>query len=240
MKWIKFTAACAAVIAAATFTAVKFGNLEARRLRAEVDQLQQERQRLQAYARRLSASRRVAQVDVVRQRVDDQGRIVSTLLWQEIGPDGTLGTPLAVEVIGELVYFESLVIKFELRFVGEGDPERGASLAMFRRIFGDCQAPESVLELDRSARPPYDSLQASAALHDQLWKRFWELVDDPELAAEYGVRVAQCEAPAVPLHAGQVWELALDAAGGINLRRIDGASCSTAMPVIPTPQISRP
>jgi hypothetical protein len=239
MKWIKFTLACAVVIAAATFTAVKFGNLEARQLRAAVVELEQEKQRLLEYARRLSASRRVAQIDVVRQRVDDLGRTVSTLLWQEIGPDGTRGKPLAVETIGDLVYFESLVIKFDPHFVGEGDPERGTSLALFRRIFGQCQAPESVPELDRAARPPLDDPHCSGALHDELWRRFWDMVDDPQVAAEYGVRVAQVEAPAVPLRAGQVWELNLDAAGGLNLRRIHGANPNAAR-LVPKEATPRP
>ena len=234
MKWLKFTAACAFVIALATFTAVRFGGIEARRLRAEVDQLEQERQRLLDYARRLGTSRRVAQVNVVKQRVNDRGETVSTLLWQEIGRDGRLGTPLAVEAIGELVYFESLVIKFQAHFVGEGDPQRGTSLAMFRRIFGECQVPDSVPGLDRRARPPLGQAERDDPLHAELWQRFWEMVDDPQLAEEYGVRVAQCEAPAVPLQAGQVWELTLDSAGGLNLRRIaDGAGAArSAVPEI--------
>jgi len=234
MKWLKFAVACAFVIAIATFTAVRFGGIEARRLRAEVDQLEQERQRLLDYARRLGTSRRVAQVDVVKQRVNDRGETVSTLLWQEIGREGTLGKPLAVEAVGELVYFESLVIKFQAHFVGEGDPQRGSSLAMFRRIFGECQAPDSVPELDRRARPPLGRAERDDPLHAELWQRFWEMVDDPQLAEEYGVRVVQCEAPAVPLQAGQVWELTLDAAGGLNLGRIaDGAGeARSAVPEI--------
>jgi hypothetical protein len=152
--------------------------------------------------------------------VDESGRTISTLLWQEIGPDGTLGIPVAVEVSGKSVYFEALVIKFATQHVGEGDPERGASLALFRRIFGDQQAPESAKDLDRSARPVKDSPRERDALHDRLWARFWEFVDDPKLAETYGVRVAQCEAPSVPVAAGQIWEVAVDAAGGLNLRRI--------------------
>jgi hypothetical protein len=231
MKWLKFSLGCALLIATATFTAVRFGGLEARRLRSEVGRLEQERLRLVEYAGRLSVSRRVAQIDVVRQRVNAQGDTVSTLLWQEIGRDGRLGRPLALEAVGELVYFESLVIKFEPRFVGEADPQRGTSLAMFRRVFGDCQAPDSVPELDREAGP---SLDGDRPFHAELWQRFWELVDDPQLAGEYGVRVAQCEAPAAPLRAGQVWELALDAAGGLNLRLIAGDGSGTAFSGFPS------
>ena len=220
MKWLNFTIGSILLVAAAVFTAVKFGSHEIQQLQIKVDQLEQERQRLVDFAHRLSAERRVAQVDVLRQRMDQHGHTVSTLVWQEIGTDGTLGKPVAVEVVGELVYFEALVIKFAHNYVREGDPERGASLAMFRRIFGDQQVPESAPELDRTTRPPIGTSTESPSFQDELWARFWEMIDDPQLAARYGVRVAQCEAPAVPLRGGQIWEVALDAAGGLNLRML--------------------
>ncbi|MGD8451727.1 MAG: hypothetical protein PVJ57_07905 [Phycisphaerae bacterium] len=219
MKWMRLAIGSVVLVGTAVFVAVQFGSYEVRQLQQEVSRLEQERQQLLTYARRLCASRRVAQVDVVRQREDRDGRTISTLLWQEIGADGTLGKPLALETIGRQVYFEALVIKFDPELVKEGDAERGTSLAMFRRIFGDRQAPESVDDIDRSARPPVLTGDAPA-LHDELWERFWELIDDPELAAKFGVRIAQCEAPSVLLKPNQIWEVTLDAAGGLNLRRI--------------------
>lgn len=220
MKWLNLAVGSIVLVAAAVFTAVKFGSFELRHLQKEVDRLEQERQRLVEYAQRLAASRRVAQADVVRQQRDSAGRTASTITWQEIGSDGTLGKPAAIEVIGTQGYFEALVIKFNYEQVQEADPERGTSLAMFRRIFGDQQAPESVPDLDRSVRPPTADPGASSRLSDELWGRFWEMVDDPALAARYGVRVVQCEAPAVPLHLGDIWEVTLDAAGGLNLKKI--------------------
>jgi len=56
--------------------------------------------------------------------------------------------------------------------------------------------------------------------HGELWKKFWRMADDPKLAAQYGVRIAQCEAPSVGVRPGQTWEVTLDAAGGMNLRKI--------------------
>jgi len=219
MKWLSFFAGAILIIAAAVFTAVRLGSYEVRRLAQQVRQLEQERERLMAYAQRLSAARRVAQVEVLRQGKNAAGQTVSTLLWQEIGPDGALGRPVAVEVLGSLAYFEAMVMKFEHQFVQEGDPQRGVSLALFRRIFGDQQTPESAPEIDRTARPPALAHQQSE-FENELWKKFWEMVDDPKFAARYGVRVAQCEAPAVPVRAGDVWEVSLDAAGGLNLRKI--------------------
>jgi len=233
MKWLTLFVGSLVLLVAAVFTAVKFGSFEVQRLQRENERLEQERRRLLDYAERLSASRRVAQVEVVRQRVNEGGHVVSTLLWQEIGADGTLGKPLAVEVVGNLVYFEAAVIKFERRYVQEADSQRGTSLAMFRRIFGDQQAPESVADLDRTARPPTRDPAQNAAFQDELWSRFWEMIDDPSVAARYGVRVVQCEAPALPLKANEIIEATVDAAGGINLKKIGTRPLDGSAPANP-------
>ena len=232
MRWIRLTVSCALIVAAAAFTAVRFGGFEVKRLQAEVNRLDQERRQLQEYARRLGAERRVAQVDVVRQRVNERGQTISTLLWQEIGRDGLLGSPQALEVIGRQVYFEALVIKFKSQFVGEGDPQRGASVALFRRIFGESQIPESAQELDRTTQPPLRADEETLAFYQEIWRRFWEIVDDPALADRYGVRVAQCEAPAVQIAAGQTWEVTLDADGGLNLHSVSGEGCIISAPLV--------
>lgn len=220
MRWLRFTLTSTVVVIAGVITALKFGDTHVRQLSAQVDELSREKARLVAYAERLSASRRVAQVHVVVQREDPQGGTVNTLLWQEIGADGVIGEPRLLKARGTLVYFEALVIKFEHVYVGQGDEQRGTSLAMFRRVFGDRQAPESVPDLDRSAPPAQWDSDVSAGHQAELWQRFWDLADDPHLAATYGVRVAQVEAPAVRLRAGQIWEVRLDAGGGLNLRKI--------------------
>lgn len=208
------------LVLGALFAATRFGAWEVGRLNRKVNQLEQEKAQLVRFAERLSASQRVAQINVLEQSVDDLGMPVTVLRWQEISADGLLGPPAVVEVYGKQVYVESLVIKFEHKHVGDGDVGRSTSLAMFRRIFGDYQSPHSAPELDRY-RPPPLAYSGADSLAPGLWDRFWEMVDDPRVAKRYGVRVAQCEAPSVPMAAGQVWELSLDAAGGINFRRMD-------------------
>lgn len=220
MKTLKLAALVLAGVFVATFTVVQVGNFESRRLRNQIAELERERSQLVDFAERLMASRRVAQVRVTRQVTGETGRPVNSLLWQEIGPSGVIGEPLTLEVIGRLAYFEALVIKFMHRHVGDGDVQRGASLVLFRRVFGDGQVPDSVVLLDRTPLAAAGESAETRALHGKLWDRFWDLVDDPREAARFGVRVAQIEAPAIPLRPGQVWEVALDAAGGLNVVRI--------------------
>lgn len=194
------------------------------KLAKEVNELRREKEQLLEYARRLSASRRVAQVNVLNRSLDDLGRPATTLLWQEIGPDGLVSLPVEVEVRGTLVYFEAFVIKFEYELVGEGDPEQGTSLALFRRIFGDLQVPEEVPMLDGVGVLAAEAAQGPRGAEQRLWGLFWDLVDDPLLAKRYGVRIAQCEAPAVPLRPGQIWQVTLDAPGGLNLKKVQDLS----------------
>ncbi len=235
MTWLRMLLGAAALGISAAGASYFFGTFPIRQLEQQVGRLEDEKAELIDYARRLSASRRVAQVEALHQRTDGDGRVVTMLLWQEIGSNGILGKPVAIEAVGRQIYFEALVIKFEPQFVGAGDNERGASLALFRRIFGDQQTPQSADELDRAARPPLDDPRVANPLHDRLWDLFWELVDDPKLATQYGVRVAQCEAPAVPVKPGDLWEIRLDAVGSLNLKKlgsriipIDTASAQTS------------
>jgi len=213
MKSFRSIAGIAALLIAVFALQTQFGTY---RLAKQVSRLQEEKARLTDYIGRLSASRRVAQVEVLSQCIDAEGRTVSELRWQEVRPDGLVGPPVEVHAVGFLAYFEAAVIKFEREHVGNADPGRSSSLVLFRRVFGDQQAPESVRTLDQN--PPALTSSGSVENGVDLWERFLELVESPELAAQYGVRVAQFEAPAVPIRNGQLWEVTLDAAGGLNLK----------------------
>jgi hypothetical protein len=249
MKWLRFILGTALLTAFVIFTALQFGGWQTRWLTARINALEEERGRLLAYVERLSSARRVAQIEVLEQTRTDSGTVRTRIRWQEIAADGLLGTPLEIEVSGSLIYVEALVLKFAYDTLTGDEPEKGASLALFRRVFGEQQAPQSGVELDRSP-PPFlaglirgvaipsasgrgkhialpPSVTGSSAVpsrhsprEQQLWGRFWEFVDNPQAAREFGVRVAQIEAPAAPMRPGQIWEVSLETAGGLNLRML--------------------
>lgn len=220
MRGMKLVIGSAIGIGATVFVSFNLRTFDIRRLTAQVDALEQQRQELQNYIRRLSASRRVAQIDVIDQRPDQRGQAVSAIVWHEIGTGGVLGEPQTVEVVGELMYVEAAVIKFDADAVGKGDPDKGGSVAVFRRIFGDRQIAALAPNLNQASRPAAHGDSSDEPFEARLWDLFWQLMSDPKLAERYNVRVAQCEAPAVRIKPGQIWEVSLDAAGGLNLRLI--------------------
>ncbi len=219
MRWARFVIACMLTAASAAFVAVRFGDWRVQQLESAVVKLEKEKADLRDFASRLSASRRVGQVNVLEQKIDNNNRVQTRLRWQEIGGGGVLDEPREIEAIGKQVYFEAYVLKFESSLVGIGDKERGESLALFRRIFGDGQAPATAAEFERANRPR-TSTQPAKSNDDALWGRFWEFTENPQLASTFGVRVAQIEAPAISVSPGDVLEVTLDAAGGLNIRKL--------------------
>ncbi len=217
-RTVKLVAGAVLLAAAAIVTTDHFADLEVSRLRARLDDLTREKAELRLYADRLSASHRVAQVNVLAQRPGGQEGPVTVLRWQQVGPAGALGTPEVLELRGEQIYFEAWVIKFDHDAIGHGETGRTTSLAMFRRAFGDRQAPATGPPLDQTAPPDPAGAADPTGSQARLWKRFWDLIESEALAEQYGVRVAQCEAPSARLHVGEVWEVSLDHAGGLNLR----------------------
>jgi len=219
MKWLRLTVSACLVVGVAAWSLVQFGSREGAKLTERADRLEAEKRQLHEHIKRLGSSRRVAQIDVLGQHSTEADQTFTRLRWQEVDPSGALRPPIAAEIMGKQLYVEALVIKFEPELVGEGDTEKGQSVALFRRLFGDQQNPKWGFALAPDMNEPTKDVPGDAR-HADLWKRFWEIVDDPALAKRYGIRVGQCEAPSVPVRSGQVWEVTLDAVGGLNLRKL--------------------
>lgn len=220
---MRLTISAAVVTVVGAWSLIQFGSHEVARLTQRTSELEREKQELHENIQRLGASRRVAQVSILVQQPGDKGQTVTRLRWQELGADGPLPPPKAAEIVGKQLYVEGLVVKFEADSVAKGDAEKGQSIVLFRRVFGDQQNPQFGYQLGAGDDPSRNG--SADGPHAATWKRFWQLVDDPALAKRYGIRVAQCEAPSVPVRAGQTWEITLDAAGGLNFKKL-GESAS--------------
>ncbi|MFH0980892.1 MAG: hypothetical protein V2A79_05065 [Planctomycetota bacterium] len=200
-------------------------------LRQQAEQLERDRRQLAEIVEHLKLERRVAQVDVLEQHTDADGQVMETVMrLTEIGRDGA---PLPAQVFGirgRVPHFDALVIKFKDDYVGRGDPLRGTSLALFRRVYGETQAPEDGYWLGRRGEVP-DVYRVSAEPSEfevNLWREFWSYALDPAKARAAGVRVAQGEAVYAPMTSGERWLLTLEIDGGLNLIKHPSPSPDTA------------
>lgn len=171
----------------------------------------------------LKVDHRVARIEVLDQSPAGDGSdvLVTRLLFVELGPEGQpVGEPRELTVEGSVVYVEGLVIKFDDTFVQGGDSLRGTSVCLFRRLYGEEQKPSAGVELDPVGMLPlvYSGDEAPDASIAELWKSFWDYANDPELAAQKGVRAIHGEAPFIEMRPGKVYRVELRASGGLSIR----------------------
>lgn len=175
----------------------------------------------------LKVDYRLATIDVLDQWTDEgaaegdgDAEARSLVRFQELDADGSpIGPVREFEIEGRVLYLESLVIKFGDDYVEKGDFLRGSSVSLFRRAFGENQSPaEGVLLEGTGARPhAYTGDDLPDPFYDELWQRFWDYANDPEMAAEKGVRAIHGEAPFMELREGKRYQVELRSSGGLTI-----------------------
>lgn len=191
-------------------------------LRGDLAAKQLEVDRLDMALRLSRVDQRVARIDVLDQQPDPAtGRLRTRLAFVEVSDDQQpLDDPREFAIDGEVVYVDYWVVKFEDRYVDEADLERGTSIALFRRLFGERQQPQDGFELDQvGARPK--AYGRGAPLSDferRIWDDFWRVANDPELAGSLGIRAAHGEAVSLKLQPGKRYWLELRSSGGLSVR----------------------
>jgi len=186
----------------------------------EVRRIHEENEALELRNSLLRLDHRLARVEVVDQEETGDG-VVTRVRFIELGLGGEpVGPGRVLEVRGRFLYLESQVVKFSDEYVESADPLRGTSICLFRRVFGEQQKPEDGTELDPVGKGPGivtgDNIQM--AEHAELWQRFWDYANDPELASEAGVRAVHGEAPFMELRPGKSYRVELRASGGLSIQ----------------------
>ncbi len=196
-------------------------------LREENAKLVRQKRELQQKIARLSARQRLAEIHIIDQVRPGEfvngrpaDKPISTLEFIEIDRQGNTLPAKRFVIYDDVIFFDALVIKFEHDKVAAGDPLRGKSLTLFRRIYGEHQQPIEGFAVDTEHKIPsvYRVNPNPGELEKKLWSKFWDYATDPQLAEEDGVRVAQGEAVYVPVRKGDTWRLTLQNNGGLNLK----------------------
>jgi hypothetical protein len=193
-------------------------------LEGEVSRLEGEVAKRELQLHYLRERRRVARVDQVQSTADPgaRGGAFTTFRFQEVGADGATPAPAQTfSIEGDVAYFEALVVKFDDSFVERNDLLKGSSLLLFRRVYGEYQAPVDGFSLDTVGGQPHgyeDGPAGPSPFHADLWTRFWDYALEPEVAREAGVRAMHGEAPFIRLAPGRDYEIELRTSEGLILR----------------------
>jgi hypothetical protein len=173
------------------------------------------------WAEELVADLRVDAVETDKATGDSRMRL--TFIQYKPGTE-EIAFQRALELPGEEVYVDALVVQFDRELVEAGDGTRGKSLLLFRRAFGDRQQPVDGVPLfnaeatESTFVPELARVDALPSDYEkQIWAKFWEYANDPKAAAAMGIRVAQGEAPHVKVVKNQVYKLTLRKSGGLQI-----------------------
>jgi len=204
---------------------IRLANEEVDRLGREVIAKVAQIEKLETAMHLLKTDQRLAQLRVISVERDEQGNAVkSKLEFVELSPQGDpLSKPKPMELLGDVIYIDNWVIKFDDRYVEKGDIERGTSLCLFRRVFSEDTLPSEGITLDEVGMRPqaYSRGGAMSEFEKKLWDDFWEFANDPKKAAEMGIRAANGEAVSIKVREGKVYNIVLRASGGLSITPVD-------------------
>jgi hypothetical protein len=203
-----------------------YGDAE-RRLRDEVAQIEARLGReialREAMVERLGREQRRAIVEVLRQdplnAAELPGVEVATeLRFVELDDEGRELGRREYTIPGDVLFIDAWTARFKPDDVAAGDPLRGSTLMLLRRVYSDQMPPARGFPIDTPGSVPDGyAIGERSRFEQSVWRNFWRLAADARMAEEWGLRVAQGEAVYKRVRPGERYELRLEAAGGLTL-----------------------
>ena len=177
--------------------------------------------KLDTSLRLLKVDHRVAEIEVVEQGVDPELDEPFTIVkFVELNDKGKpIDDAKEFKLAGDMIYVDYWVVKFDDKYVEEADIERSTSICLFRRIFGEHQRPKDGHSLDTVGDRPkaYGREGEISEFEQSIWSDFWNIANDPEVAAEKGIRAAHGQALSTKLLEGRKYRLNLRASDGLSI-----------------------
>ncbi|MDD5217829.1 MAG: hypothetical protein PHS88_06970 [Candidatus Omnitrophica bacterium] len=169
---------------------------------------------------RLTADSRIAEVLVTKSEYDETTRKVSTTIkFLEYDAQGNPLEPKYFTFRGNMIQFQSLVIRFHDNLVKTGDRLRGRSIYLFMKAFVLDDKATQVFNITQPHEIPsgYKISEGSPSFEQALWEDFWTYALDPKARDRAGIKNAQIEAPGTMFLPGTIYTLAIEHDGGIRI-----------------------
>ncbi len=175
---------------------------------------------LEQIASRLKADSRIAEV-LVTDVQDNPITQANTTTIKFLEYDAQ-GKPLPSKYFafqGNIIQFQSLVVRFDDVYVENADALRGKSAYLFWKAF----------ILDGKNTQEYDIAQVNTVpdgykldgprniFEEEIWREFWKYALDAKKAVTKGIKNAQIEAPGTKFVAGILYTLKIEHDGGIRI-----------------------
>jgi hypothetical protein len=174
----------------------------------------------QQIIQRLQAESRVAEVLVTAVNYDEKThRNSTTIKFMEYDSSGQPMPAKYFTFSGNLIQFQSLVVRFEDKFVAAGDRLRGKSVYLFWKAF--------VLDGKNTQEFPITAVDAipggykipgnASGFENRFWHNFWQFAFDQAKAQNAGIKSVQIEAPGSIFIPGYLYTIHIEHDGGLRI-----------------------
>lgn len=179
-----------------------------------------EKKILKEMVARLSADSRIAEVLVTNVDIDRAtGKELTTIKFLEYDTNGKPTQPKYFTFPGNIIQFQSLVVRFHDDLICARDPLKGKSIYLFWKVFMLDGAHTQEFEITRLNEVPlgYKIEGANNIFERRLWQKFWQYAFDKKEADKMGVKNAQIEAPGTKFIPGALYTIKIEHDGGIRI-----------------------
>ena len=169
---------------------------------------------------RLEAQSRIAEVLVTGVNYDEKTqKSYTTIKFLEYD---TNDKPLPAQYFtfaGNIIQFQSLVIRFENIYIRQADKLRGKSAYIFWKVFMLDGKNTEEYQINNLNEIPqgYKLAGMRDPFEERLWKNFWLYALNPIRAKSSGVKNAQIEAPGTMFVPGHLYTLKIEHDGGLRI-----------------------
>ncbi|MBU3911806.1 MAG: hypothetical protein KKD90_04390 [Candidatus Omnitrophica bacterium] len=172
---------------------------------------------------RLEADSRIAEVLVTGVNYDENtGKSSTTIKFLEYDARNNPMTPRYFTFSGNIIQFQSLVIRFEDIHVRMADRLRGKSAYLFWKVFMLDGLNTQEYDITKAYGIPggYKLEGKKDSFEKELWARFWEQALNPAKAKKSGIKNAQIEAPGTMFIPGMLYTIKIEHDGGMRIDAI--------------------
>ena len=168
----------------------------------------------------LKAESRIAEVLVTESSLDEYTRkYTTTIKFLEYD---VRGKPLKAKYFtfkGNQIQFQTLVVRFDDKYVEQGSRMKGKSIYLFLKAFVlDGKNTQEMIITPTSEIPQgYRTSDTPNYFEKEVWGRFWKYALDPMERSRLGIKNAQIEAPGSVFVPGTIYTLIIEHHGGIRI-----------------------
>ena len=147
-----------------------------------INRLLTQNEKLKSAINNLTAEEQIGYATLLSPKTAKDGRIYSEVRFVQsaAGYPKQITSVESFTVIGDVVHFDALIVKFNNELVQRGKQH---ALYIWRRIYGDSQQPDKGLPIEQpnSAPERYYEISKTLRIDERkvFWKAIWDLANEP-------------------------------------------------------------